>query len=233
MSEPAFYARTGTPGRDLLTLLHLPYTLWHLSYVAIGASLAAAVDWPRLGGTVAAFALGLGIGAHALDERHDRPLGTGLSDRWLTVLAVGSFLGVAAVSIAGAVVISPWVLAWAAAGITIAVGYAIEWPPLLHTDLGFALAWGAFPVIVGYWAQTESVGLAALVVAGAAALLSAAQRALSTPARQVRRRTTTARATLDDTEWDRAMLLATWEQPLTYLVWAIVILAGGLLLTKV
>ena len=76
MNEPAFYARTGTWGRDLATLLHVPYTLWHLSYVAIGASLAAAVDWQRLGGTIVAFALGLGIGAHALDERHDRPLGT-------------------------------------------------------------------------------------------------------------------------------------------------------------
>ena len=38
-SRPAFYARTGSPMADFVTLLHLPYTMWHLSYVAIGAAL--------------------------------------------------------------------------------------------------------------------------------------------------------------------------------------------------
>ena len=30
-AQPAFYARTGAPWGDLFTLLHLPYTPWHLS----------------------------------------------------------------------------------------------------------------------------------------------------------------------------------------------------------
>ena len=39
--RPAFYALAQGGWRDYVTLLHLPYTLWHLSYVAIGRR------WPR------------------------------------------------------------------------------------------------------------------------------------------------------------------------------------------
>ena len=35
-ARPAFYALAQGGWRDYVTLLHLPYTLWHLSYVAIG-----------------------------------------------------------------------------------------------------------------------------------------------------------------------------------------------------
>ncbi len=229
MSEPAFYARTGSPGRDLISLLHVPYTLWHLAYVAIGAAVAATVDWGVLGGTLAAFAIGLGIGAHALDEVKSRPLGTGLSDRYLRRLGTGAMIVSLVIAGIGAVVISPWVMAWAAVGIALAIGYALEWP-LIHTDLGFGLAWGAFPVIVGYWAQSLTLDGPILVVAAAATLLSLAQRALSTPARFVRRRTVEAMARFDDGEWDRLDLLLTWEKPLRLLTWTTVTLAVGLLL---
>ena len=40
-SRPAFYALAPGGWRDYVTLLHPPYTLWHLSYVAIGAALLA------------------------------------------------------------------------------------------------------------------------------------------------------------------------------------------------
>ncbi len=228
MTGPAFYARTGSPGRDLRSLLHLPYTLWHLSYVAIGAAVAVAVDWGVLGGTLAAFAIGLGIGAHALDEVKSRPLGTGLSDRFLWRIGAGAMLLTLVIAGIGAVVVSPWVIVWAVLGIGLAVGYALEWP-LIHTDLGFGLAWGAFPVIVGYWAQELSLDWPVLVVAAAATLLSLAQRALSTPARFVRRRTVEAMARFDDGEWDRLDLLRTWEKPLRLLTWTTVTLAVGLL----
>ena len=62
--------------RDWLTLLHPPYTVWHLSYVAIGAAVAGHLVLWRLGGTLLAFFLAVGIGAHALDELHGRPLRT-------------------------------------------------------------------------------------------------------------------------------------------------------------
>jgi hypothetical protein len=228
--RPAFYAPTGSLLGDLVSLLHVPYTLWHLSYVPIGAALAPTLDLRILAGTLAAFLFGLGIGAHALDEVKSRPLGTRLSDRALWWLGTGAMAVSMAIAIAGGFVVSPWVPLWAAAGIILAVGYALEWP-MLHSDLGFGLAWGAFPLLVGYWAQTGTVTVPVLVIAGAATLLSLAQRALSTPARFVRRRTNEAVTRFDgDREWDRAELLGTWEKPLRLLTWTTLALAIGLLL---
>src|SRR5205814_3009442 len=64
-ARPAFYALAPGGWRDYLTLLHPPYTAWHLSYVAIGATLAPHFHADRLGAAAAAFFLGLGVGARA------------------------------------------------------------------------------------------------------------------------------------------------------------------------
>lgn len=231
--RPAFYAPTGSVIGDIASLLHVPYTLWHLSYVPIGAALAPTLDWEILGGTLVAFAVGLGIGAHSLDEVRSRPLGTRLSDRALWLLGIGAMAISLGIAVVGAVVVSPWVALWGVAGVLLAVGYALEWP-VLHTDLGFGLAWGAFPVLVGFWAQTQTISASAVVVAAVATLLSLAQRALSTPARFVRRRTEQSVVSFDgDREWERVELLQTWEKPLRLLTWTTVALAVGLLLTHV
>ncbi len=230
-ARSAFYARPGGPLGDFLTLLHWPYTLWHLSYVAIGAAVASRLDAVRLAGTLIAFTFGLGIGAHALDELHSRPLGTGLSPGTLRALGWGGLAAGGAFAIAAAFVISPVALVWGAAGVLLAAAYALEWSPRVHSILGFGLAWGAFPVLVGYWAQAESLGIAVAVVAAAATALSMAQRGLSTPARHIRRRASTASAQIGDDSWDKAAMLATWERPLQLLAAAHVLLATGLLLT--
>src|SRR3981081_2746642 len=93
LERPAFYALRPGGWRDLLTLLHPPYTAWHLSYVAIGAAVAPHFYGYRLVWTLVAFLLGVGVAAHALDELRDRPLGTRLSDRALVVLAALSLAG--------------------------------------------------------------------------------------------------------------------------------------------
>ena len=227
--RPAFYAPTGSSRGDMISLLHVPYTLWHLSYVAIGASLAPTLDWLILAATLTAFAIGLGVGAHALDEVKSRPLGTGLSNRALWLLGSGAMAVALFIAVIGAIRLSPLVLAWGALGVLLAVGYALEWP-VIHTDLGFALSWGAFPVLVGYWAQTEGLSASAIITAVAATSLSLAQRRLSTPARFVRRNTSQAIARFDGQRtWERERLLETWEQPLRLLTWTTVVLAIGLL----
>ena len=230
-SSPAFYAHTGSRLGDLVTLLHLPYTLWHLSYVVIGAAMAPRIDALRLAGTLVAFFFGLGIGAHALDELHDRPLATRLSPRTLRMLGWGGLGAGGALAIVASFVISPVALAWGVGGVLLAAAYAMEWSRWVHSTAGFAVAWGGFPVLVGYWAQTESLSLAVGVVAAAATVFSMTQRALSTPARHVRRRVTDATAEIGDAVWDRSTLLATWERPLQLLAVAHVLLAIGLLLT--
>ena len=229
--QPAFYGVTGSPWGDFVTLLHLPYTMWHLSYVAIGAALAPAIDGTRLVGTLVAFGLGLGIGAHALDELHDRPLSTHLSSRTLRLLGWGGLLAGGVLAIAASFVISPVALVWGAVGVLLAAAYSLEWFSWLHTTLGFGLAWGAFPVMVGYWAQTETLSVGVIVVAIAATGFSMSQRALSTPARHLRRRIDKASVQIGELHWDESQLLATWERPLQFLALAHVLLAIGLLLT--
>ncbi len=231
---PAFYAHPGSPFRDLLAILHPPYTAWHLSYVAIGSAFAPEIEWLRLSGTLAAFFLGLGVAAHALDEWNGRPLGTRLPDRVLIALAVAGFGGALLLAGLGTLVVSAWVLAWAIAGTALAAAYALGWPRPLHTDLGFAAAWGAFPVLVGFWSQTESLSGAAVLGALAAIALSLAQRKLSTPARYVRRSAPSARVEFAGEDvWGRERLLATWELPLMLLTGTIVLFAGSLLLRHV
>src|ERR1700676_5174162 len=86
--RPAFYAARAGGWRDWWTLLHPPYTAWHLSYVVIGACLAPVVHVDRLVATVLAFLLAVGVAAHALDELNGRPLNTKISSRWLVAVAV-------------------------------------------------------------------------------------------------------------------------------------------------
>ena len=85
--RPAWYALERGGLRDYLTLLHPPYTLWHLSYVAVGAALAPHFQLNRMLWAIAAFFLAMGVAAHALDELQGRPLrtqipGKALVARW-------------------------------------------------------------------------------------------------------------------------------------------------------
>ena len=62
-----------SPGgwHDYVTLLHPPYTVWHLSYVAMGAAVASQFNLARLGATLVAFFLGVGVTAHAFARCRD------------------------------------------------------------------------------------------------------------------------------------------------------------------
>jgi hypothetical protein len=186
--KPAFYALSPGGWRDYVTLLHPPYTLWHLSYVAIGAGLAARLDGPRLVATFAAFFLAMGIGAHALDELNGRPLQTRIPDGVLIALAAVSIGAAAAIGVVLAIGFDLWLLAFVAVGSFIVVAYNLElFGGRFHSDLWFALAWGAFPLLTAYFAMTGRLRADAVVAAAFAALLSLAQRRLSTPVRAVRR----------------------------------------------
>jgi hypothetical protein len=196
-SRPAFYALAPGGWRDWWTLLHPPYTVWHLSYVAIGAATAAQVDLYRLGMSLLGFFLGVGLAAHSLDELRGRPLGTSISDRALQALAIVSLAGAAAVGIVGVVQVSAWLAVFIAAGAFLVVAYNLE---LLggsfHSDLWFAIAWGGFPALTGAFAQEGKLEIAAVLVAGACVAISAAQRVLSTPVRRLRRRVVAVEGTI-------------------------------------
>ena len=188
VGRPAFYALQSGGWRDYVTLLHPPYTLWHLSYVAIGVGLAPDFSARRLGAALAAFFLAMGIGAHALDELNGHPLRTRIPDWALVTLAAASIAGALAIGIASAVAWTLWLLPFVAFGGFIVVAYNLElFGGRFHTDLWFALVWGAFPVLSGYVVAAEELRVEAGLAAAFAALLSHAQRLLSTPVRFVRR----------------------------------------------
>ena len=193
--RPAFYALRPGGWRDLVTLLHPPYTLWHISYVAIGAAAAPQIHAGRLGAALAAFFLAVGIGAHSLDELHGRPLGTRLSRQALLTLAAVGLGGALAIGVAGTFVVSATLAPLVVAGGFMVVAYNLElFGGRFHTDFWFAAAWGAFPALTGWWSNALALHSAGQAIAAAAAVLacfwlSAAQRRLSTPVRELRRRT--------------------------------------------
>ena len=240
MSEarPAFYALRGGGWRDYVTLLHAPYTAWHLSYVVIGACLAPHVESSRLWLTALAFFLALGIGAHALDELSGRPLGTRIPSRVLVGLAVVTVAAAVAIGIWAALAWTLWLLPFVAAGSFLVFAYNLE---LLggrfHTDLWFALAWGAFPLLTAYVAQAETVSREALLAAAFATLMSLAQRLLSTQVRHVRRRVARVTGELELRDGGRepitaATLAAAPEAALKALAAATVALALALLVLR-
>jgi hypothetical protein len=187
--RPAFYALEPGGWRDYVTLLHPPYTLWHLSYVAIGAALAPHLDVERLLIALVAFFLAVGLGAHALDELNGRPLRTRISDRMLVAIAAGSLAGAVAIGVYASIAYTVWLAPLVAAGAFIVCAYNLELVGgAFHSDTWFALAWGSFPVLAGYLAAAERISAEALLAGAFAGFLSLAQRRLSTQVRMVRRR---------------------------------------------
>lgn len=198
LPRPAYYTR-GTQGWPAYwSLLHPPYTLMHLSFVVVGAALAPTLALDRLLWTLLAFFLAMGLAAHALDELKGRPLNTSIPEGVLITLAAVSLTGAATIGVWGAVhydLLPGFVLI--AIGVLLVVAYNLElFAGRLHNDLSFVLAWGAFPALVAYYAQSGRLDTVAVLAALYATLISGVQRILSTRARSLRRRTRDIQGTL-------------------------------------
>ncbi|HEY3726496.1 MAG TPA: hypothetical protein VGL51_04945 [Solirubrobacteraceae bacterium] len=158
--------------------------------MAIGAAAAPVLHADRLAAALGAFFLAVGVAAHALDEVVDRPLRTALTRRSLIALAVVGLGGAVAIGVVGAVTVSPWIAPLVVAGTFLVLAYNLELAGgRFHNDAWFAIAWGGFPAFTGYFANSLSIRVEGVLVAAACCLLSAAQRRLSTPARELRRQT--------------------------------------------
>ena len=237
--QPAFYALRPGGWRDLVTILHPPYTAWHLSYVVFGAVAAPSLYADRLWAALGAFLLAVGVAAHALDELNGRPLGTELSDRTLIVLALIGLSGAVAIGVAGVFTVSASLAPFVVVGAFLVIAYNMELGGgRFHTDVWFALAWGAFPALTSWWANTLRLDdpaevAAGLAVAAACLALSGAQRRLSTPVRELRRRTAaiSGRQELDDgTAYELTLerLAAPLDGALRALSYGLPLLAAGL-----
>jgi len=219
--RPAYYALARGGWRDYVTVLHLPYTAWNVSYVALGAALAPTFRTDRWLWTSAAFALALGVSAHALDELNGRPLQTTIGVRTLVLLAAVSLAGACAIGIWAA---SAWgwgLLAFVAAGAFIVPAYNLElFGGRFHTAWWLALAWAALPILTAYFAQANTLRAPALLAAGFGTVMILAQRALSTPVRHARR-------ALGSTEGIEPM-----ERALRILPWANILLGAALVTAR-
>ena len=238
LERPAFYALRPGGWRDLVTVLHPPYTAWNLANVAIGAAIAPHLYPSRLVAALGAFFLAVGVCAHVLDELHGRPLGTTLSSRTLVLLAVVSLAGAAAIGAVEAVTISLSLIPFVVVGVFIVLAYNLEWfGGRFHTTFWLAVSWGAFPVLTSYWVNALEIRPDVLLAAAGCSALLVAQRTLSTPVRELRRRTVsvTGEQILADgstVPLDAALLAAPMERALQACAVAMVLLATGLVLAR-
>jgi hypothetical protein len=232
--RPAYYAARPGGWRDWWTLVHPPYTAWHLGYVVIGACLAPVVNTTRLVATLIAFFFAVGLAAHALDELHGRPLRTRIPTTALFAVAAAGLIGAVSIGVAGAAQVGWVLIPFLVLGPMLVIGYNFElFGGIIHNDAGFAASWGAFPVLTAYVAQTGTIAVAPSIAAVGAFALSAAQRALSTPARLLRRRAIHIEGsiTLSDgrsVPVNRAALLGPLERALRATAWAVVLVAASL-----
>jgi hypothetical protein len=237
-TPPAYYAARPGGWRDWWTLLHPPYTAWHLSYVVIGAALAPRVQASRLIATVLAFFLAVGLAAHALDELRGRPLRTRIPSPVLIAVAVAGLAGALALGVAGVSRVGGILIPFIVAGPILVVGYNAElFGGAMHTDFGFAVAWGAFPVLTGYVAQAATLAVAPVLAAAGAFALSAAQRRLSTPARNIRRRAVRVEGSITFADGRRTpitadSLIRPLELALRAASWAIILLAAAMAVAR-
>ncbi len=236
---PAYYANSARGWRrDVWAVLHPPYTAWHLSYVLIGATLAPRLSVVRLIATLLAFFLAVGISAHALDELRGRPLQTELPSWVLWTAAAVGLAGAVAIGLTGVAIVGPGLVPFIAAGVLFVFAYNLELVGgRLHSDFWFALSWGAFPVLTASFAQSGRLTIGSLAAAAAAYALSYGQRALSTPARLVRRRARSVRGTMtmadgSETNLDGATLLSPLELALKAFSWGVLLLGLGLVAAK-
>jgi len=237
-ARPAYYAARPGGWRDWWTLLHPPYTAWHLSYAVIGAALAPRVYTSRLIATVLAFFLAVGLAAHALDELRGRPLRTRIPSPVLVAVVIVGLAGALALGVAGVYVVGWTLIPFMVAGPVLVIAYNAElFGGAMHTDFGFAAAWGAFPVLTGYVAQAGTLAVAPVLAAVGAFALSAAQRQLSTPARNIRRRAIQVAGSITFADGrivpiTADSLLTPLERALRATSWAIVLLAAAMAVAR-
>lgn len=238
LDRPAFYALRPGAWRDYLTLLHPPYTLWHLSYVVLGVALAPTLHYGRLGATLLAFFLAVGLSAHAFDEIAGRPLRTRIPGSVLYALAFVGLAGAMTLGVVGALLVSPLLIAFIVVGAFAVPAYSLEWfQGRFHSDLWFALAWGAFPFLTAYWISAQRFGLSAGFGTLAVVLLSLAQRNLSLRVRAVRRRARLIEGCVTYADGLREDIDSSWlvsadERALTFLSPMVAVLSIAVLLAR-
>jgi hypothetical protein len=194
----AWYARSGTRVRELYTIMHLPYTSMVLSYILIGAMFSPTIHLDRIVLTVAAYFLGLGISAHALNELHSANWTEALGKNELTVLFAAPLAGALAIGVYGIVqlfalshsILPPSILTTV---ILVELFFLFAYNTdsfngRFHGDISFALSWAALPTLVSYYVNALTITPGAVLIAFAMAATAGIEINLSRWCKQLRRR---------------------------------------------
>lgn len=187
-----WYQATGSKWAEFWTILHLPYTLMSLSFLAIGFGLGGVTRWDALLGIAAAYFLGLGLAAHSFDQLPGRGsiYVKQLTPRTLTIVGTSALVGGILLGIYWMLQLRAWHLIWM---IPLQSFFTYSYPNgkflngFFHTDFWFSISFGFIPVMVGAYVNTLTIGLTFIPWALLAALLSAIEITLSRHSRQIRK----------------------------------------------
>src|SRR4030088_2201730 len=138
-----------------------------------GAPPPPPLDSVRLLATLLAFFAAVGIAAHARDERHGHPLRAHIPDVTLLAAAGVGLVAALALGVAGLSRVGWVLLPFIVVGPILVVAYNLElFGGRVHTDVGFAAAWGALPLLSACVARAGRLGIAAVIGALGAFALS-------------------------------------------------------------
>ncbi|HXQ93225.1 MAG TPA: hypothetical protein VN739_09500 [Nitrososphaerales archaeon] len=187
--KPSWYSLDGRGTlSDIVNLIHPPYTLWHLSYIVIGIALSPVIHADRSIAVLVSYFLGLGIGAHALDETMGNPLQTKLSKGRLYLIGFSSLTAAISIGLYYVFTVSLLILPIILAEVFFALAYNLEaFDKRFHNTFVFALSWGVLPFFTGYFINSLSLSVGVLAASVGIGLLTYVQRTLSLQARSIRR----------------------------------------------
>jgi hypothetical protein len=243
--EGAWYAQSGSKIRELYTVLHLPYTSMVLSYVLIGAVLSPTLFVDRLGLTVLAYFLGLGISAHALNELNARHWGTALGKRDLEIaflspliaaLCIGAY-GVYVLYHADGELLHPSVLlVFIVLETFFLFAYNLNYSKgKFHNDISFAFSWAFLPFLTSYYVNSLTVTIGSVLIGLSLAATAMIEINLSRWCKDFRRRSNVKEIRFEDDTFLRSTtegLIENPEKALKLIVIAVDLLGIGLLIRR-
>lgn len=187
-----FYQLEGTKLKELITILHIPYTLMCLSFLTIGFGISGISNWNIYGITILAYFFGLGVAAHSFDQL--KGMGSSyvklLNDKDLVIIGFSSLLFSILLGIKLMFLLDAWYLLIL---IPLQVFFVFAYPikilfkGFFHGDFWFAVSFGFLPVIIGYYVNTLSFSPLAIMWGIVALLISGIEINLSRYVRKLRK----------------------------------------------
>lgn len=189
-----WYQAEGSKLAEMWTILHLPYTLMNLSFLAIGFGIAGIQRWDVFGWILLAYFLGLGIAAHSFDQLPG--MGSNyikhLTPKELWALGLSALCAAIIIEAYWMIELGTWHLLWL---IPLQTFFVWAYPNskfmkgFFHDDGWFAVSFGSITVMVGFYINTSSFNPMFIPWAVLAFIISLIEITLSRYVRTVRKNT--------------------------------------------